>query len=97
MTETHYRLAADGIEVVFDPGSGMLRELAVTRGERGPVEALVLRVLVELHPHDARDFLELLDKRNGIEALTVERDGHAALELDLDLGERQRLVERAGR
>ena len=34
MTETHYRLAADGIEVVFDPGSGMLRELAVTRDGR---------------------------------------------------------------
>ena len=42
------------------------------------------------------DFLDLLEQRDGIESLAVERDGHALRELDLELAERLRLVERAG-
>src|SRR5262245_15519591 len=42
------------------------------------------------------DFLDLLEQCDGIEALTVEGDGHALRELDLELAEWLRLVERAG-
>src|SRR5690606_8220902 len=40
---------------------------------------------------------EPLDQRDGVEPRAVEAHGHAALELDLDLAERRRLLERAGR
>src|SRR5690606_14690548 len=57
----------------------------------------VAQVNAAADPKARADLLELLDERDGLESLPVEADGHAALELHLDLGERLRLVERAGR
>ena len=48
-------------------------------------------------PYFAPTRLELLDQRDRVEPLAVEPHRHAALELDLDLARRSRLVERAGR
>src|SRR5688572_294062 len=43
------------------------------------------------------ELLDFLEERHGIETLAVERDGNTLREFDLELAERLRLVERAGR